>query len=163
MVKKMAGFMKVRLGEFMLPGAVSFSAHFAHSPLAYLGFDSHHNGLMLATATGFAQGKAIHSKVSTPNGPISSWLQALFVLVGNGSAIALKLWTTILITLTAGMLDAVPNVAPREFGISHRISVPASILGGFVSLSWAMAFRAPSGEELHQETCCFVFFLENFS
>jgi len=128
----------VRLGGFIPPVAVSVGTFFAHLPLAYLGFDSHHNGLMLATATGVAQGKAIHSEVFTQYGPITSWFQALFVLVGNGSAIALTLWATILISLTAGIVAAVPNVAPRGFGISHRISVPASILWVLVSPSWNM-------------------------
>jgi hypothetical protein len=61
----------VRLGGFIPPVAVSVGTFFAHLPLAYLGFDSHHNGLMLATATGVAQGKAIHSEVFTQYGPIT--------------------------------------------------------------------------------------------
>ena len=133
-----SNFWTSRQGKFVAPVAVTTSTFLAFLPLAWWGFDAHHNGLMLATATGVSQGKAIHSEVFTQYGPITSWSQAPFVFLGGGSAVALTIWATVLISLTAGLVAAIPNFAPRGFGISHRISVPSAIVWVLLAPSWAM-------------------------
>jgi len=136
--KTLGKVLTFRQGKFVAPFSVTIFTFFAFLPLAWWGFDAHHNGLMLAIATGVSQGKAIHSEVFTQYGPITSWSQAPFVLLGGGSAVALTIWATVLIALTAGLVAAIPNFAPRGFGISYRISVPSAIVWVLLSPSWAM-------------------------
>lgn len=117
---------------------VGILAIFLNAPLISTGFDAHHQGLMLASAMGVADGLAIHGEVFSQYGPITSWTQALFLFVIPASpALALNIWTVVVIALTAVGLTLIPWATRLNLKISSEAGLVGAIL--WLLLSPALA------------------------
>jgi len=96
-------------------------------PFARFNFDSHHDGYMLAAAIAVRDGALIHRDVITQYGPITSLIHATWLLLPLGPALALRIGTIVMNSLTAMLIADIGRVAPRAWGISQTASVAASL------------------------------------
>lgn len=102
---------------------VIITAHFA-----LFDFDVHHDGYMLATAIGVAEGKHLFSEVFTQYGPLTAWYQSLWVFfMQDHPALALRLSHLLLIIGSSLMMGALGRVAPKGTGLTPSITWPISL------------------------------------
>jgi len=97
-------------------------------PFARLDFDRHHDGYMLNVAIAHHEGLDLHSQVASQYGPLTHWTQALFVHLPVAPAFALRIWTVVILALTAGFIADIGRVAPKGW----RITPTASRLAGLI-------------------------------
>src|ERR1035437_2676492 len=71
-------------------------------PFAYLEFDFQHDGLMMKTAMDLASGQRIFRDTFTQYGPLSSWIQALALVVFGVKATVLKTLSILALTTAIG-------------------------------------------------------------
>ena len=82
----------------LVVGAV-FAA--AYLPLARLGVDPHHDGLMLKPALVVAEGGMIHRDVFSQYGPMATWVHALWVLLLGPTLWAIRTGTAVMLVAAA--------------------------------------------------------------
>mgnify|MGYP000709907813 CR=1 FL=1 len=85
-------YFSLSLGFFSFVVLVQFSS---------LDFDPHHDGYMLADAISISQGKFLFSEAFGQYGPITPWIQALFVgLPFESPALALRILNSLMISIS---------------------------------------------------------------
>lgn len=134
-VDLVTSFSHKNIGYAAIVGVYALLLNF---PLVSTGFDAHHQGLMLASAMGVVDGLAIHGEVFSQYGPITSWTQALFLLViPTSPALALNIWSITIIVLTAVCLALIPWASRYNLKVSPEAALFGSIV--WVSLSPELA------------------------
>ena len=101
-------------------------------PFARLGVDAHHDGVMLYPALRVAEGAVVHGDVFNMYGPVSSWVQALWVLLLGPTLWAIRVGTALM--LAAGL--ATFHLAWRRMfgqGVALTATVVAVLLTPFLS------------------------------
>lgn len=100
---------------------------------AFLDFDPHHDGVMLAPAIAVSEGKAVFSEVFSQYGPVSHWIHAAWLGIWPwGAAAGLRAFNVLAIGLTVFLVADVARVAPPAWGLHPKVFF---VLG----LVWALA------------------------
>ena len=115
------------LSRFIGP-VIGLAFFLVQIPFARFAFDSHHDGYMLAAAIGVRDGGVIHRDVFTLYGPVTPLLQATWLLLPMGSALALRIVTCALTAVAAALIADLGRVAPQSWRLSMTASVSASLL-----------------------------------
>jgi hypothetical protein len=97
-------------------------------PVMFLDFDSHHDGLIVASAIGVKEGLFIHSEVFSQYGPVSAWTQVPFLYLPLGEALSIRLWTVVHIGLTAMVLADLWRVWPKSVAIGKGVSLLSAVV-----------------------------------
>ena len=107
---------------------VGLFAFVALWPFMSLDFDRHHDGYMLNVAIAHHEGLDLHSQVASQYGPVAHWTQEPFLYLPVAPAISLRLWTVVILALTAGVIADIGRAAPACW----RITPMASRLAGLI-------------------------------
>ena len=106
-------------------------------PFSRLGVDTHHDGIMLYPALRVAEGAVVHGDVFNQYGPVSTWIQALWILLLGPTLWAIRVGTALM--LAAGM--ATFHVAWRRVlgrGVAVTATLVAVLLTPFFSPNYPM-------------------------
>ena len=102
--------------------------------MAFIDFDPHHDGILLAPVVGLLEGRSLYLEVFSQYGPIPAWLAAGFLfLFPGGDAIGLRILGVLLLGLSAFFIadsGRISNVAQR---MPHSATITAALLWIF---SW---------------------------
>lgn len=77
------------------------------SVFSRLGVDPHHDGMVVQPAFLVASGKVVHRDVFEQYGPVSAWIQGLFVLIGGKSLLVIKVGTSGLLAIGIALFFSV--------------------------------------------------------
>ncbi len=91
------------------------ACHFlAYFPFARFGVDPHHDGVMLHPALMVAEGFSVHRDVYSQYGPLTTWIQAIFVEVLGPSLWSIRIATCVFLAVANGILF---SLARRLYGL----------------------------------------------
>lgn len=125
--KKLRG----RLGFSLSLGIISFLLTL---PSSLLDFDGHHEGVMLAPAIVLRGGGTLFTDVFLQYGPVSSWLQGVFLMIWPwGEALGLRVFNSLLVGVLVGLIADLGRVAPESWRLPPTITTAVSLL---VLVSW---------------------------
>lgn len=125
------------LANALLATATCFALAF----FAFLDFDPHHDGVMLAPAIAVSEGKAVFSQVFSQYGPMSHWIHAAWLGVWPwGAAAGLRAFNVLAIGLTVFLVADVARVAPQAWGLRPKVFF---VLGLVWALSNDVFFGVP--------------------
>jgi len=75
-----------------------------YSPFARLGVDPHHDGIMLTPALVVARGGVIHRDIFSQYGPITAYLQAVFVWIFGPQLLSIRIASATYLSLVIALL-----------------------------------------------------------
>lgn len=119
---------QILLRPMVLSIGVGLFALVALWPFMSLDFDRHHDGYMLNVAIAHHEGLDLHRQVASQYGPVTHWTQEPFLHLPVAPAISLRLWTVLILALTAGVIADIGRAAPACW----RITPMASRLAGLI-------------------------------
>ena len=96
-------------------------------PLSRLDYDSHHDGIMIASAVAQRQGISVHNGSFAQYGPFSTWLQSLFLLLGQPAAITLRVTNVLVLSLTAFLVSDLGRQSKGTINLSSWTTTSAAI------------------------------------
>ena len=99
-MRRINSFVTPRILPFFV-GVLSFALLY---PAARLDYDPHHDGVMVASALGVAQGGRVQSDVFAQYGPVSAWIQSVLVKGTAEPVVMLRLFTVTVLAMTAFLL-----------------------------------------------------------
>jgi len=105
-------------------------------PFVRIEFDSHHDGYMLAAATGVKDGGIIHRDVNSQYGPITPLAQSLVLLLPFGSVLLLRLFTALQLALTASLITDLGRVAPKGWSLRLPFTTSAALVWIVLNDAW---------------------------
>ena len=121
--------------RFVAP-AIGLTFFLIQIPFARIGFDSHHDGYMLAAAIGVKDGGVIHRDVVSQYGPITTLAHSLILLLPLGPALALRLFTAFQLALTAALVADLGRVAPKTWPLRFPFTASAALVWIVLSDAW---------------------------
>lgn len=110
-------------------------------PFGSLDFDGHHDGVMVSAALAVSSGKNLFLDVFLQYGPLTSWLQGLFLQVWpGGPALGVRVLSLLQIATVVFLLADLGRIAPTSWRLGPGITFPAIILwvaswDGFLGVS----------------------------
>ena len=90
-----------KLGRLLLPFVVTFAVFY---PFAIRGLDIHHDGTAFKPALDVANGQTLFSDTFTQYGPLTTWIQAVFINLFGPSIYSIKLATVLFYSMSAVIL-----------------------------------------------------------
>ena len=65
--------------------------------------DPHHDGIQIASAIASAEGLAVHGQVFNQYGPVTNWIQAIWLNILTPNLYSLRIWSCLMIALSAAL------------------------------------------------------------
>lgn len=128
-MRRFRGILTPRILPFIV-GLLSFVVLY---PAARLDYDPHHDGVMVASALGVAQGGRVQSDVFAQYGPVSAWIQSVLVKSAAEPVVVLRLFTVTVLATTAFLL--------ADFGRRIKKSVTVTSLSAMTWIALADVFN----------------------
>jgi hypothetical protein len=97
-------------------------------PFAFLDFDTHHDGYMLAQVLGLRDGLSMHRDIAGQYGPLTAWSQLAFMFLPLGEALNLRVWTVFHLSTTAFLVADLARVWPSSWKLPKSLFPAAAIL-----------------------------------
>lgn len=114
--------------------AVGLSVHIQRQ------FDLHHTGLLATKLVAVGQSFEMHSEIFSQYGPLLTWLQAPFLLLGFSPVVTLHLWAVIATSTTVFLIGDLGRIAPGTWKISQGASLTAAAIWVVLDPTWRTGF-----------------------
>lgn len=79
--------------------------------------DPHHDGIQITSALAVAEGLKVHSQVFNQYGPMTNWVQSIWLQIFTPNLFSLRIWSCLMVALSAGLL----------IRVSRQLKFPTSI------------------------------------
>jgi hypothetical protein len=105
---------------------MSIGAALIMLPFSLIDYDRFHDGWMLTSAVAVHSGLAVHGEVFNQYGPLNPWLQGLALYMPVSPAVALRLFTVMLIAGIIFLLADMGRKSASGSPVSHQAGVVAA-------------------------------------
>ena len=94
---------------------------------AFIDFDPHHDGLMVAHVVALREGLVMHGEIYGQYGPVTPWSQLPYLLLPVSEGVALKIWNVAHIAATAALVADFWRVLPKAMNLRPWMAFVAAI------------------------------------
>ena len=119
---------KILKKPWIWPCVASVSTFLILLPLSRLDYDSHHDGIMIASAVAQRQGYFVHGEAFAQYGPVSTWIQSLFLYLGQPAAVTLRILNVLIISLTVFFIADLGRQTKKSIQISQWTTISAATM-----------------------------------
>ena len=119
--------LKLRRIEHLWAIVVGVSTFVLLLPLSRLDYDSHHDGIMIASAVAQHEGFPVHNGSFAQYGPMSTWIQSLFLFFGQPAGITLRVTNVLLLSLTAFLVADLGRQSEATIKLSRLTTTAAAV------------------------------------